>query len=446
MFRRFPAIFLRQSRFRIGVLLLAVVAGFASAGRAAAADQELKLVIVLTRHGVRSPLQTNQILGKYAAEPWPQWNVAPGILTAHGHQEMVMMGSYYRERYVAEGLLSGAGTADAVKVYFHSDSDERTKESALALASGLLPGAPAPELHAKPKGADDPLYRFVKVHPDLPDRALAIAALNGRIGNDPVAFLQDHRADFALLEQVLCGSSGTPPPGKLALLDLPTKVQGGSNDHTVGFEGPLHVGMQIVDALQLEYAEGLPMDQVGWGRMTSAQLTQLLHLHALYFGLTQATFYPAQVQASGLAQHYLATLEQAASGHAIPGAFGTGAQKLIVVMGHDTNIINLGGLLGLDWRLRGTAENPVLPGGALVLELRQRKADGACFVRISYIGQTLDQIRNLTPLSAQTPPGIAPIFIPGCSASEPGFDAPLEKFEALLRRVIDPKFVPAGPL
>ena len=423
-----------------------VVACAASSGWAASADQELKLVIVLTRHGVRSPLQTNQILGKYAAEPWPQWNVPPGILTAHGRQELAMMGSYYRERYVAEGLLSGAGAADAVEVYFHSDSDERTKESALALASGLLPGAPAPELHARPKGADDPLYRFVKVHPDLPDRALAIAALNGRIGNDPAAFLQDHRADFALLEQVLCGPNGTPPPGKIALLDLPAKVQAGLNDHTVGFEGPLHVGMQIVDALQLEYAEGLPMDHVGWGRMTSAQLTQLLHLHALYFGLTQATFYPAQVQASGLAQHYLATLEQAASGHAVPGALGTAAQKLVVVMGHDTNLINLGGLLGLDWQLPGTAENPVLPGGALVLELRQRKADGACFVRISYMGQTLDQIRNLTPLSAQTPPGIAPIFIPGCSTAAPGFDAPLEKFEALLRRVIDPKFVPADPL
>lgn len=422
------------------LFVVAAVAGLV----AATPDSELKLVIVLTRHGVRSPLQTNEILGKFAAEPWPVWHVAPGILTPHGRQEMVMMGGYYRDRFVAEGLLTGKADVDAAQVYFRSDNDQRTQESGRALAAGLLPGSPAPDLHTRPPGQADALFQFVKAHPALPDRNLAVASLNGRIGNDPAAALAAHQTEFSLLEQVLCGPSGTPPPGKTGLLDLPVSVQAGSADHTVGFEGPLHTGMSIVDALQLEYAEGLPMSDVGWGRMTPAMLTQLLRLHALYFDLTQGTFYPAQVQASGLAQHYLATIEQAVSGQVVEGAFGTPGQKLVVVMGHDTNLINLGGLLGLNWQVPGAADNPVLPGGALLVELRQRTADQRWLVRVSYVGQTLEQIRTLTPLSLEHPPAIAPIFIPDCSAATPGFDAPLEKFEALLYRVIDPKFVPPG--
>jgi 4-phytase/acid phosphatase len=82
-----------QSLLRGGILSLLVALFAASLCGAAPADKELKLVIVLTRHGVRSPLQANQVLGKYAAEPWPEWKVAPGILTPHGRQEMAMMGA-----------------------------------------------------------------------------------------------------------------------------------------------------------------------------------------------------------------------------------------------------------------------------------------------------------------------------------------------------------------
>ncbi len=427
----------RLLRPALAVILLALEASTALV----ASDSQLKLAIILTRHGVRSPLQTNETLGKYAAEPWPEWSVAPGILTPHGRQEMQMMGGYYHERFVAEGLLTGQAATDAARVYFRSDNDQRTLESARALAAGLLPGGPDPDLHAKPANEIDALFRFAQVHPDLPDRALAVAALNGRIGNDPAAFLKAQEAEFALLEHVLAGPSGKLPAGKTSLLDLPASVQAGTRDHTLGFEGPLRVAQQIVDAIQLEYVEGLPLKDVGWGRVSPATLTQLLRLHSLHFELTQGTFYPAQVQASGLAQYYLATIEQTVSGRSHAGAFGDVGQNLIVVMGHDTNLINLGGLLGLHWQLPGTAANPVLTGGALLLELRQNSDEGKWFVRLSYVGQTLEQIRELTPLSAQTPPAVAPIFVPECSLGTPGYDVPLEKFEALLKRVVDPKFV-----
>jgi 4-phytase/acid phosphatase len=430
--------------FRLGIALLAGGLFVSSTTFAGEPASELKLVVVLMRHGVRSPLQTNQILGKFAAEPWPEWTVPPSILTPHGRQQMVLIGGYYRARYVAEGLLSGDTAKDFPQIFFRSDNDQRTQETTRALAAGLLPGAAGPDLHALPAGRIDPLFQPVKSGAAVPDRDLAVAAVLGRIGNDPAIITQAYRADFVALEQVLCGPGGMPPPGKTSVLDLPASVLPGQSDHTVDMEGPLRAALQITDALLLEYTEGMPMKDVGWGRMTPAMLTQVLKLHSLYFDLTQGTFYPAQVQASNLADHLLSTIEQSVNGQTVPGALGAPGQKLVVVTGHDTNLVNLGGLLGLNWWLSGTQLNPVLPGGALVLELRQRPHDGPFVVRMYYVSQSLEQIRSLSPLSLASPPAIAPIFIPGCSEAGPRFDAPLDKFEALLHRVIDPKFVVPG--
>src|ERR1019366_5035717 len=112
---------------------------------------------------------------------------------------------------------------------------------------------------------------------------LAAAAVLGRMGNDPANILQAYHPEFVALEQVLCGPGGTPPAGKVSVLDLPAKVVPGEGDHTVGIEGSLRTAMQVTDALLLEYTEGMPMAEVGWGRLTSATLTQLLTLHSLYF-------------------------------------------------------------------------------------------------------------------------------------------------------------------
>ncbi len=202
-------------------------------------------------------------------------------------------------------------------------------------------------------------------------------------------------------------------PAKPRSIGLPTKVVPGTGDHTVNLEASLRAAMQITDALLLEYTEGLPMAQVGWGRLSPEVLTQLLKLHSLYFDLADATLYPAQAQASNLADHLLQTLQRGVGGPPAVEAFGKSEHKLIMVVGHDTNIVNLGGLLGANWYLPGTQLNPVLPGGALVIELRERES--RFYVRVLYMSQTLDQIRNLTPLTLEHPPAIAPIFIPGCS-------------------------------
>ena len=53
-------------------------------------------------------------------------------------------------------------------------------------------------------------------------------------------------------------------------------------------------------------------------------------------------------------------------------------------------------------------------------------------------GQTLDQLRNQTPLTMDVAPAIAPGSIPNCSIDNATFDCPLGKFVRIATELIDP--------
>ncbi|MGH7997775.1 MAG: histidine-type phosphatase [Opitutaceae bacterium] len=432
------ALFRRTAQRALAALLFFILAAVA-----AAVDPDLRLVVIVSRHGVRSPLQSNADLGKYAAESWPDWGVPPGFLTPHGRRLMLLLGRYYRARYVAAGLLTGDPARDAPFVTVRADSGERTIESARALGSGLL-GGRAPLILAKPLDTPDPLFSPVRLWVGDPDPVLAKAAILGRAGGDLGNETRVHEAEFRRLDRVLFGRHA-PPPGKIDPLRLPTGVVAAERPtfDIVHLSGSLRVGLTLVDALLLEYTDGLPMSQVGWGRLDQAQLTDLLPLDSLYFDLTEKTPYVARINGSNLARHLEETIDQAVSGRPVAGAIGGPGQKVAVVLGHDSNLINLGGLLGLSWIIPGSAQDPVLPGGALVFELR-RGAAGPWRLRVFYLCQSLAEMRRGDDLTLGHPPAIAPIFIPGCSVAAPGYDAPWPKVRAKLETAIDPRFVVAA--
>jgi 4-phytase/acid phosphatase len=68
----------------------------------------LRAVVIVTRHGVRSPTDPTE-LAAYVVHPWPAWEVAPGYLTPHGATLMTSFGAAYRAYYAAKGLLPPQG-------------------------------------------------------------------------------------------------------------------------------------------------------------------------------------------------------------------------------------------------------------------------------------------------------------------------------------------------
>ena len=83
----------------VRVFLATVVASLLAGLMPAAAQLEptppgwqIERAILLSRHGVRSPTQTNAELDKLAATAWPSWPVAPGFLSPRGEELMRLMG------------------------------------------------------------------------------------------------------------------------------------------------------------------------------------------------------------------------------------------------------------------------------------------------------------------------------------------------------------------
>ena len=107
----------------------------------AASENELKLVVALFRHGVRAPLPgfAPPMADKYSGQGWPtiaDWNVPSdrnwGDLTTRGRVLATALGSYYADWYRKKNAWP-----EGFKIYLWADTDQRTVDTADALARGF---------------------------------------------------------------------------------------------------------------------------------------------------------------------------------------------------------------------------------------------------------------------------------------------------------------------
>lgn len=406
---------------------------------------KLKFVVILVRHGVRSPTGSLEQLNQYSTQPWPKWNLPPGYLTPQGARLMTVFGAYYRAYFSQQGLFDANGCADSAHVSFYSDSDQRTVETGKSLAAGMFPGCPAgeqSEQHAFARIQPQQLFHPLTAATEQLDRDRAVASIAGRIGSDLAGVTEAYQPQLEMLQRILLGcptASPCPAPGHTAsklLLAIPASLQAGTGDHPAELKGPLSTASTITEDFLLEYTTGMPMEQVGWGRVDPATLKQLMVLHTAAADLTRRSSYLAATQASTALAHITATLRQAVAGKEVPGALGKLGDRAVILVGHDTNLANIAGTLNLNWLIDGRRDDTP-PGGALVFELWEHPATSTYQVRAYYTSQTLEQMRNVTMLTPESPPARANVFIPGCSTGRDGFPCDWKAFEQTLAKAIE---------
>jgi 4-phytase/acid phosphatase len=435
---------------RLGSLTLTILS-VCSAAVAAEAQrtpprEQLTFVVILTRHGVRSPTWTMERLNQYSTQEWPEFGVPPGHLTAHGKKLVELFGAYDRAYLSEEGLLTAKGCEDAARLFLWADTDQRTIETGRALASGMFPGCSV-QVRSLPEGTADPLFSPMAVGVGHPDRALAVAAVQGRIGGNPGALLEAYRPTLETMLEVLLGCTpgpNCPPEGvvvKQSLLQLPAVVGPGRGEKLVDFEGPLSTAATLAQNFLLEYTNGMAGKDLGWGRVSESNLRQMMSLHTAYSDLARRTPYLARTNGSNLLSHVLKSMDQAISRKELRGAFGTPADKAAVIVGHDTNISNVAAMLRLSWLIEGYQRDDTPPGGALVFELWHHPVSKAYTVRTYYMAQTLEQMRKTLPLTLDSPPVKAPVFVPGCSTANEAFPCSWSQFRRAVEAAIDPAFV-----
>lgn len=397
----------------------------------AAVDADLKYVVVLSRHGVRSPTSNPAQYNAYSVAPWPQWDVPPGNLTAHGYHLMELFGAYDRMLLANDRLLSAKGCEDAAHVTFYADSDQRTRETGKALAKGLFPGCNV-AVKSLPEGTNDPLFHPHPADSSPVDPALATAAIAGRIGNDPTNVTEAYRTQISALDKILasCGAAPAAQQKRISLFDVPASLDPGKSEHLAEMRGPLNTASSLAENLLLEYTQGMTAEQVGWGCVTGANLRSLIDLHTAATDFTLRTPAIARVQASNLLDSILRSVQQAATNKQVKGALGQPSDRALFLIGHDTNLTAIGGLLSLTWIADGRRDDTP-PGGALVFELWKDRNSGEFSVRTYFAVQTLEQMRSSAELTQSNPPRRVAVFLPGCgrkdsSCSWPAFQQTLQ--------------------
>ncbi len=409
---------LRLVAFFVATIVFCGLAPVRSA--AAPSSSDLRMVIIVSRHGVRSPTHPSE-LNPYSRQPWPAWSGHPGDLTERGALLMRQFGAYYRRTYGA--LLGTQGCPPSGAVFVWADVDQRTKATGEAIVQGLAPRCGITVGHAPsdPDPLFDPLPGVGVVN-----KVESKDSILGSVGGNFGSLLTAYGSAFATMEDVL-GCAAPAPCKRIA--DVPTSVANDGDGGLATLSGGLDMAADVGENLLLEYTDGHA--DVGWGRVDHARLLELLALHILGKGL-EHNRYAARAHSSDIMAHILQTLEEGATGHAVAGTRVPPGARFVFFSGHDTQLAEFSALLRLSWLIEGDQLNDTPPGSALIFELH-RPSSGTAFVRTYFVAQTLDAMRA----GQGENPVRVPVYVPGC----PSLDCPFAKFTSAVKSSIDPRFV-----
>lgn len=389
----------------------------------------LQGVVLYGRHSLRSP--TKPVLcqdgddpvcfDNIGAHPWPDFGVTAGNLLPQAYPRVRELGRYFRSHYAGEGLVPASGcpaTKEAATLY---SDDERTTMTAGAFADGFAAGCAAP-IHT-----DAATYSggaACKI-----DREAEAAAALAFVGGSWAQRAKDDLAEpLAVMNEVL----GPFAPGGCARFGLEAGCSVGSADPATAAT----MASAPAEQMLFEYAAGFPEGEVGWGRLAAAAnlplgaaITEVNRIHALYLAATNMPPAIGAKPGSKSLSRVLRSLERLATKPEAQPA------RVVAYLSHDTYILHLAGMLGLEWSLESYNPHQIPPGGIIAFELWKTPA-GEIMVRSVYRAQTIEQLRDARPLGADNPPTTSVMAIKGCAMTDGA--CPWTAFAAIAEAAIDP--------
>ena len=387
-----------------------------------------------------------------AVDAYPTFVGVPiGYLTPNGRLAAGLLGSYFHDYLVHEGLLTGDTNTDLARSYFRANTIERSYITAAEFGAGLIPGASIPVHTLSRQALPDPVFDPLSAGVATVDPARAVTEIQGIFGSGS-NLMSAYSGELSLVSKVLYppgtqptngAHQGSVDPTTQPITLVTNAPQPSGPPYATGEVidmGGLDSTVSAADPFVMQYADGFPTNEVAWGRLTLDTLSQQTRLVTLQFNICMRPPYLARVQSSSAASHILRSMLQVTGGMPLDGALGTPESQVLVIVSSDGFVAGLAGLLNVHWLLPGYQPDFCAPGGALVFELRQVTATGQYLVRVFYTAQTFDQLRNLTPLTLGAPPATQQLLVPGGSSTT-NLDVDFTTFTNLMNAAIGLEYV-----
>ena len=370
------------------------------------AKYELKEVVVMSRHNIRSPLTSGgAAYMRVTPYEWFKWTSPSSQLSLRGGVNETAMGQFFRKWVVDEGLLPDNYRPEGEEVLFYANSRQRTFATAKYFSAGFLPFANVEITHKLAEDKMDPVFtaQFTKMNDTYRQQVLSeIMALNG----GPQAWMQSVQPTLTLMEQVLdMAHSPAALQGDTTHFtydDIQFKIEKGSEPKMTG---GYTLANSVADALVLQCYESESMTAFGH-ELSTEQWRDICKVKAVYDGLLFTTHAAAVNLAYPLVSRIREELNRT-------------DRKFMFLCGHDSNLASISAALRFNFpETKDAFENRTPIGSKLVFE---KWSDGSdTFVAINLVYASVDQLQNRTLLSTDVPPMVLPVTVEGLSANEDG--------------------------
>ena len=380
------------------------------------AKYELKEVVVMSRHNIRSPLVSGgAAYMRVTPYEWFAWSSPSSQLSLRGGVLETEMGQFFRKWLVGEGLLPDNCRPEGDEVLFYANSRQRTFATAKYFSAGFLPFANVEITHKYEEDKMDPLFtpKFTKMNDAYRQQIIAeMQTLHG----GPQAWMQSVQPALTLLEDVI--DMAHSPAAQNDTLhfrydDTQIKLE---RDDEPRMSGGFTLANSVADALVLQCYESESMTAFGY-ELTLEQWRSICGIKAVYDGL----LFTVHSAAVNLAYQLVSRIYEELHHE---------GRKFMFLCGHDSNLASIGAALRLVYPETEQAMEIRTPiGTKLVFEKwseRQPEGDGTSeigteeYVAINLVYQTVDQLQGRTLLSVEAPPMVLPVTVEGLTANSDG--------------------------
>ena len=370
------------------------------------AKYQLKEVVVMSRHNIRSPLTSGgAAYMRVTPHEWFKWTSPSSQLSLRGGVLETEMGQFFRKWVVGEGLLPDNYRPEGDEVLFYANSRQRTFATAKYFSAGFLPFANVEITHKLAEDKMDPMFtpRFTKMNDAYRQQVLGeIQALHG----GPQAWMAAQKPTLDLMEQVLdMAHSPAAQQGDTLHFSFENTTFKIEKDDEPRMTGGFTLANSVADALVLQCYESESMTAFGH-ELTVAQWRAICGVKEVYDGLLFTTHAAAVNLAHPLVSRIREELNRS-------------DRKFMFLCGHDANLASIGAALRFNYPETENALELHTPiGSKLVFE---KWSDGSeDFVAINLVFASVWQLQGRTLLSPDEPPMVLPVTVEGLTANGDG--------------------------